>query len=35
MTVNLEAGQVFAHLVPRTTESGSAAVAGFWLVPAP
>ncbi|MDQ1058309.1 hypothetical protein QFZ23_002210 [Arthrobacter globiformis] len=35
MTVNLEAGQVFAHLVPMTTEPGTAAVAGFWLVPAP
>ncbi|WP_395403891.1 hypothetical protein ACHMXB_06755 [Arthrobacter sp. UC242_113] len=34
MTVNLEAGQVFAHLVPMTTEPG-AAVAGFWMVPAP
>jgi hypothetical protein len=35
MTVNLEVGQVFAHLVPMTTEPGSAAVAGFWMVPAP
>jgi hypothetical protein len=35
MTVNLEVGQVFAHLVPMTTEPGTAAVAGFWMVPAP
>lgn len=35
MTVNLETGRVFAHLVPTTTEPGSGAVAGFWLVPAP
>jgi hypothetical protein len=34
MTVNLEVGQVFAHLVPMTTEPGSGAVAGFWMVPA-
>jgi hypothetical protein len=34
MTVNLEVGQVFAHLVPMTTEPGTAAVAGFWMVPA-
>jgi hypothetical protein len=34
MTVNLEAGQVLTHLVPMTTEPG-AAVAGFWMVPAP
>lgn len=35
MTVNPEVGQVFAHLVPMTTEPGTAAVAGFWIVPAP
>jgi hypothetical protein len=35
MLVNLEAGQVRAHLVPMTTEPGGAAVAGFWMVPAP
>jgi hypothetical protein len=35
MTVNLEVGQVFAHLVPMTTEQGTAAVAGFWMVAAP
>jgi hypothetical protein len=35
MTVNLEAGQVIAHLVPTTTEPDSPAVAGFRIVPAP
>jgi hypothetical protein len=34
MVVNLEAGPVFAHLVPTTTDPG-AAVAGFWMIPAP
>jgi hypothetical protein len=35
MTVNLAAGQVLTHLVPMTTEPDSAAVAGFWMIPAP
>ncbi|MFC9352870.1 hypothetical protein [Arthrobacter sp. NPDC057013] len=35
MTVNLDVGKVFAHLVPMTTERSNAAVAGFWMVPAP
>lgn len=35
MIVNLAAGQVLTHLVPMTTEPDSAAVAGFWMVPAP
>jgi hypothetical protein len=35
MIVTLETGPVFAHLVPTTTEESRAAVAGFWMVPAP
>lgn len=35
MTVNLETGRVYAHLVLTTTDPGSAAVAGFWMVPVP
>jgi hypothetical protein len=35
MTVDFEVGKVFAHLVPMTTEPGTAAVAGFWMVPGP
>ena len=35
MTVDLRAGQLLTQLVPTTTEPGRAAVAGFWMVPAP
>ncbi|MFC7850898.1 hypothetical protein ACFUTU_20755 [Arthrobacter sp. NPDC057388] len=35
MTVDLRAGQLLTQLVPTTTEPGDAAVAGFWIVPAP
>jgi hypothetical protein len=35
MIVKLETGPVFAHLVPTTTVERRAAVAGFWMVPAP
>ncbi len=33
--LNLVAGPVSAHAIRMTTEQGSAAVAGFWLVPKP
>jgi len=34
VNLDLEAGPVSAHAFRMTTEQGSAAVAGFWMVPA-